>query len=77
MGCGDFHGSVNDRFIIIVGPRQHNSTIDARRSGYWDLATPLSRSRGVLQTLFYAVALRSAQTGSTMPRKLSASFFSK
>jgi hypothetical protein len=40
MGYGDFHGSVNNRFIIVVGSRQHNSTIDASRSEYCDLATP-------------------------------------
>jgi hypothetical protein len=28
----DFHGSVNNRFIIVFAARQHNSTIDARRS---------------------------------------------
>ena len=31
----DFHGSVHNRFIIVVGSRQHNSAIDASRSEYW------------------------------------------
>jgi hypothetical protein len=66
MDCDDFHGSVNNRFIIVVGSRQHNSTIDASRSEYCGLATPFeaiawgatnpilkrfSSSRGVYQVV--------------------------
>jgi len=34
MDGSDFHGSVYNRFIIVVGSRQHNSTINAGGSEY-------------------------------------------
>jgi hypothetical protein len=40
IGRVNFHGSVNNRFIIVFGSRQHNSTIDVSRSEDCHLATP-------------------------------------